>query len=140
MEAVKGKRGGSRPGAGRPKGGSKVGGVAAPKKRVAKPVVAKAAPVAAPDDPVVTGGQPEAAMPERAYDDPLLFLLDKMNDPGLEINLRVRAAIAAVQYKHPKAGDGGKKESVVDAAKKAGAGRFAPAAAPPRPTLVSNGR
>lgn len=140
MAGVKGKSGGFRPGAGRPKGSSKAGRVVAPKKPANRPVAAKPVPPAALSNPGVTPEQPDAPTPETAYDDPLLFLLEKMNDPGLDMPLRVRAAIAAVQYKHPKAGDGGKKESVADAAKKAGAGRFAPTAPPPRPTLVSNGR
>lgn len=50
--------------------------------------------------------------------------------------IQVRAAIAAVQYTHTKRGDGGKKEELADAAKKANVGRFTPAA-PPR--LVAAG-
>ena len=45
--------------------------------------------------------------------------------------LQVRAAIAAVQYTHPKFGDGGKKEAAEEAAKKASAGRFSRGIAPP---------
>ncbi len=51
--------------------------------------------------------------------------------------LQVRAAIAAVQYTHMKKGDGGKKEEVAEAAKKAGAGKFAAATAPK--LVVRNG-
>ncbi|NMF98397.1 hypothetical protein GPA27_13480 [Aromatoleum toluolicum] len=43
--------------------------------------------------------------------------------------LQVRAAIAAVQYTHPKVGEGGKKEQRQADAQKV-AGRFAPAAPP----------
>lgn len=49
--------------------------------------------------------------------------------------LQVRAAIAAVQYTHVKAGDGGKKEAKQEAAEKV-ASRFAPA---PAPRLVAAG-
>lgn len=49
--------------------------------------------------------------------------------------LQVRAAIAAVQYTHVKAGDGGKKEAQQEAAEKV-ASRFAPA---PPPRLVASG-
>lgn len=43
--------------------------------------------------------------------------------------LQVRAAIAAVQYTHPKVGEGGKKEQRQADAQKV-AGRFSPAAPP----------
>jgi hypothetical protein len=49
--------------------------------------------------------------------------------------LQVRAAIAAVQYTHTKKGDGGKKDDLAEAAKKASKGKFA-RSAPPR--LVSS--
>lgn len=49
--------------------------------------------------------------------------------------LQVRAAIAAVQYTHHKAGDGGKKEGKQKAAAGVAGGRFAPAE-PPRLALV----
>ncbi|WP_206148746.1 hypothetical protein [Burkholderia sp. Tr-20390] len=51
--------------------------------------------------------------------------------------IQVRAAIAAVQYTHPKKGETGKKERSDEAAKKA-ASRFAPAA-PPK-LIVNNGK
>jgi hypothetical protein len=50
--------------------------------------------------------------------------------------IQVRAAIAAAQYLHLKKGDGGKKEGDAEKAKKAGAGKFAPA---PPPKLVAAG-
>lgn len=63
-------------------------------------------------------------------DDPLAFL--KAVAQGLidATALQVRAAIAAAQYTHPKAGQGGKKEEKDAAAKKAAVGKFAPAKAP----------
>lgn len=61
---------------------------------------------------------------------PLAFLEAVMNDPAAPIAQRVRSAIAAAQYRHVKKSDGGKKDEQADKAKKAGAGKFAAAAAP----------
>ena len=66
---------------------------------------------------------------------PLEFLLSVMNDNEIEDRLRIDAAKTAAQYVHHKAGEGGKKEELQDAAKKAGAGKFG-ASAPPR--LISS--
>lgn len=70
-------------------------------------------------------------------DDPLQFLLNTMNDGKVPIAQRVRAAVAAAQYKHTKRADGGKKEEAAAKAAAAGAGRFKPEA-PPK--LVVNNR
>lgn len=64
--------------------------------------------------------------------DPLEFLLSVMDSPDVEPNLRVRAAIAAAQYKHKKVHDGGKKDEQERAAQAAGEGKFSPAPAPLR--------
>jgi hypothetical protein len=69
--------------------------------------------------------------------DPLEFLLDVMNNDAVDIGQRVRAAVAAAQYKHVKLSDGGKKDEKGRAAEAASKGRFAPAA-PPK-LVVSNG-
>jgi hypothetical protein len=69
--------------------------------------------------------------------DPLEFLEMVVNDPSAPLKDRIRAAIAAAQYKHTKLHDGGKKDATADAAKKAAGGRFAPKA-PPK-LVVSNG-
>lgn len=66
---------------------------------------------------------------------PLEFLLSVMNDNEIEDRLRIDAAKTAAQYCHLKKGDGGIKDEKQEAAKKAGAGKFAAAAAP---RLVSN--
>lgn len=54
--------------------------------------------------------------------------------------VQVRAAIAAVQYTHPKVGEGGKKQQKAAAAERVtgGGGRFVPRQ-PPR-LIVDNGR
>jgi|JI10StandDraft_1071094.scaffolds.fasta_scaffold111011_3 hypothetical protein len=74
--------------------------------------------------------------PEPA-DSPLGFLLGVMNDEEQDPRLRVRAAIAAAQYKHAKVGEGGKKDAKQGAADVVAGGKFA-AAAPPK--LVVNNR
>jgi phage terminase small subunit len=70
-------------------------------------------------------------------EDPLKFLLSVMNDPKAAAALRVRAAVAAVQYTHAKRGEGGKKDDRQAAAEKAARGRFS-AGKPPR-LVVNNG-
>jgi phage terminase small subunit len=70
-------------------------------------------------------------------DEPLTFLLAVQNSQAVDIKTRVRAAIAAAQYKHLKKGDGGIKDERQDAARKAGGGKFGPRKAP---TLVVSNR
>lgn len=61
----------------------------------------------------------------------MLDLLQKVATGMVEASpLQVRAAIAAVQYTHPKKGEGGKKEEKADAAKEAGK-KFASSPPPP---------
>lgn len=142
MAGVKGRSGGKRPGAGRPKKGaaSKVVTVATPARPKAKAAPAPKNPVVAKNDPVVTPDAADATPPATTYDDPVEFLLTAMNNPLLDMNLRVRAALSAAQYKNKKVHDGGKKEEQAGAAKSAAGGRYAPSAPPPRPTLVANSR
>lgn len=71
----------------------------------------------------------------KVYETPLEYMLDVMNDPEVDPGRRDRMAIAAAPFVHAKAGESGKKETKQEAAKKAEAGRFAPAE-PPR--LVVN--
>lgn len=98
MAGVKGRSGGARAGAGRP--------------RKPKDETPKAPPLIQADD--------------------MLDLLQKVALGQVEATaLQVRAAIAAVQYTHPKKAEGGKKGEKNAAAKKASAGKFAPGAAPP---------
>lgn len=78
---------------------------------------------------------PPAQLDVPAGQDPLDFLLSVMDDRTVDAKLRVRAAVAAAQYVHPKKGEGGKKDERQAAAEKAGRGKFAP---PTPPKLVVN--
>jgi phage terminase small subunit len=69
-----------------------------------------------------------------AAPDPLAFLTRTMNDDAVPIAQRIRAAAAAAQYLHIRAGDGGKKDAQAEKAKEAAAG-FQQSATPIR--LVS---
>jgi len=103
MAGVKGRSGGARKGAGRPR---------------KTPVVVESS---------------EQEGPVLIEADDMLDMLRKVALGQVDATaLQVRAAIAAVQYEHPKAGDGGKKEAKGRAAKTAGAGKYAPSAPPPR--------
>lgn len=62
--------------------------------------------------------------------EPLDFLLTMMRDALADPKLRVRAAIAAAQYRHTKRHDGGKKEEAGEKAGKAAKGRFGVRKAP----------
>lgn len=68
---------------------------------------------------------------------PLAFLLAIMNDTTADPVLRVRAAVAAAQYVHPKRGEGGKKEEQGKKAAEAAAGGFSTPTSPK--LVVSNG-
>lgn len=74
--------------------------------------------------------KPEQPPAPPAAPTPLEFLKGVMNDLEQDPKLRVRAAIAAAQYEHMKKGDGGKRDEVADAAKKAAGGKFKAAPAP----------
>lgn len=114
MAGVKGRSGGARPNT----GGRRPGAGRKPKIKPAESSNLQVSP------PSVAGEQLPAS------EDPLDFLLSVQNSPMVDIKTRVRAAIAAAQYKHTKRGDGGIKDGRQDAAKKAGAGKFG-ASAPP---------
>lgn len=79
---------------------------------------------------------PAAAPAEPETLTPLEFLERTMNDPSTPLKDRIRAAVAAAQYRHAKRGESGKKEDAAGRAKKAGEGRFS-SSAPPR--LVAAG-
>jgi phage terminase small subunit len=69
-------------------------------------------------------------MAKRKDETPLEFMLRMMNDPKQTAALRARMAVAAAQYVHVRRHDGGKRESEKNAAKRAAAGKFAPARPP----------
>ena len=71
-------------------------------------------------------------------DDPLVFLTQVMNDPAVELRMRADVAKALLPFKHQKLGEGGKKESLLEAARAADAGPFG--APPPPPRLVAGGK
>jgi hypothetical protein len=57
---------------------------------------------------------------------PLEYMLKVMNDPLVDINLRIRMAVSAAPFIHSRKGEGaGKKVDNDEKAKVAGAGRFA---------------
>ena len=126
MAGVKGRSGGPRANSGgaRPGAGRKP----APKTHaLAEIVMAQAAQVAAKAVP-----QPSAPAEPVAIEDPLEWLRAVMKNPLLDDKLRIDAAKALLPFLHTKKGEGGKKDEVLDAAKKAGKGRFAAAPAPLR--------
>lgn len=74
--------------------------------------------------------KPPPVLDVQPTDDALTFLLSVMNDPSAPLQQRVRSAVAAAQYQHVKAGDGGKKDAAADRAKAAAAGKFGAGRAP----------
>lgn len=123
MAGVKGMKGsgGARPGAGRKP---------APKLHaLAKIVVAQAAEVAAQGAGV---SQPTPPAEPIVIEDPMQWLLAAMKNPALDDKLRIDAAKALLPFLHAKKADAGVKDEKAERAKKAGAGKFAAAAAPLR--------
>lgn len=116
MSGVKGRSGGPRANS----GGARKGAGRKPK---AQPEEANVA------------GLPSDSTGERK--DPLQFLEDVVNDPTAPLKDRIRAAVAAAQYKHTKRHDGGKLEEAQERAEKAAKGRFG--VRPPPLKLVGNG-
>jgi hypothetical protein len=114
-------RGGYRPGAGRPKGAK-----TAPAKKAAtkKAAPQKRAPKAVPKD-VLDGAAAEGLTP-------LEYMLKVMRDDAAEKNDRMRMAVAAAPFVHPRAGEvkPGKKDLQQEAASKAAKSKFAPMTAP----------
>ena len=117
MAGVKGRSGGARPGAGRPK--------------KAKPD--QSAQMAAA---FVESMKVAAADVQAEHGTPLAFLLAVMRGDVIPAPEQLKAAIAAAPFVHLKQGEGGKKDQRADKAKQASQGKFA-SAAPPR-LVVSN--
>lgn len=110
-------RGGYRPGAGRPKGLTKANS----EERAAEKVLAEAKPGS------------------KKHKSALAFAMDVINDAEAPLDAKIRLAIAAMPFQHPKleASAMGKKEQREEAARKAAAGKFAP---PAPPKLVVDNR
>lgn len=126
MAGVKGMKGsgGARPGAGRKP---------APKTHaLAQIVVAQAAKVVAQGAGASQPTPPPPVVEINTEASPLDFMLAVMRNPGVDDKLRLEAAKAAAVYIHTKKADAGVKDEKAERAKKAGAGKFAAAAAPLR--------
>lgn len=117
MAGVKGRSGGSRPGAGKK-----------------TDLVRAACAAAAADLGRVSGDHtvtPTSDQVRSTYTDPKDFLLDYVNDPLVPGHEKRQAATALMAYFHPKRGEATKKDERGEVAKSAGAGRFAPTSTPP---------
>ena len=146
-------RGGFRSGAGRPKtaaasggkgtakatptaaGGSGKGPDKAKVKR-AERVLQRAAPAATAA--AAEGGQ-GAEPTSKRFASALEFAMDTINDPEASLDAKIRLAVAALPFQHPKLEGAatGKKEQRQLAADAAASGKFAPPA-PPK-LVVDNG-
>jgi phage terminase small subunit len=130
MAGVKGRSGGARPNS----GGKRPGAGRKPK---AKPQ--KSANPVGPQKSTELESQPHGGALKREHApkvdpaeplmdgtkrEPLEFLELVLNTPGAPLKDRIRAAIAAAQYRHTKRHDGGKKDEADEKAKKAAGGRF----------------
>ena len=119
-------RGGSRPGAGRPKKQS----VIATESSKQSKSVPQVDPDGFKDDPSWPFGKQAPDAPADLSElTPLDFLLDVMRDQTEEKGRRMQAAQLAAPYCHAKMGEGGKKEAKQEAAKKV-ASKFTPSAPP----------
>lgn len=112
-------RGGARPGSG-------------PKKGARYKKTTKASPVVAAVANLVAG--PSAGT---KFHDAHDFAMDVINDASASMDDKVRLAIAVMPYQRPKLAEvaANKKGAAADAAKSAGAGRFA---TPTGPKLVAD--
>lgn len=139
MAGVKGRSGGARKGAGakrkgtaRPDGGPV--GAAAPAAApnpapgaAVPPAGLQAAEPGDTDQPVVQLPEDAQGAPIPACANPLDFLERVMNDTRLGLRERLRAAVAAAQYRHAKRADEGKKKTAeVKAKETAGESRLRP--------------
>lgn len=95
------------------------------------------APAPTPPASAPKGDEPPGGPAEAHYDDPEKFLMDQMNDPLLEVRMRIDVAKALMPFKHQKLGEGGKKEQRLGNAKSVSQGKFAVPLPPPR--LVHSG-
>lgn len=100
--------GGSRPGAGRPRGSIS-------SKRLRTEIATI-----------------QRDISSRRFKTALEFAMSVINDPNADMNDKIRLAIAAMPFQHPKLAElpAGKKDTAVAAAERAGTGRYAAAAVP----------
>lgn len=155
MAGVKGRSGGPRPNSGgaRPNSGPKPKGAAALARElkavnaeIAKRAEKAAAPIAAQAKEEVKTRIADVLEQARVMEelfpkgsrDPLEFLLDAMQMTVLSPELRIKAAMKAVDFKHRKPGEAGKKEQDQEEAEKLAQSTRFGAGAPPK--LVSNNR
>ena len=101
-------RGGSRPGAGQPKGSTS-------SKHLRTGIAAL-----------------QGDISSRRFKTALEFAMSVINDPTSDMNDKIRLAIAAMPFQHPKLAErpAGKKDAAVAAAERAGTGRYAAADTP----------
>jgi phage terminase small subunit len=142
MAGVKGRSGGPRPNSGGPRpnsGGARPGSGRKPKtteaklldelKRIDEEIAKRAAERAAPikqEAEKDVAKTPDLSLDEKREllnqmfpiksDDPLQFLLNVMNEPLMSMDLRIKAATKAVDFKHVKPGEIGKKQSLQESA------------------------
>ena len=109
-------RGGYRPGAGRPVGATKKKLIVNAKPEKSKTIVA----------------EQEFNSTPKVNKTPLEYMLEIVNDETVDEARRDRLAIAAAPFVHARAGESGKKDERLSAAKKAATGKFAPVAPPLR--------
>ena len=107
-------RGGARPGAGRPKGSGSSKGICS-----------------------VVGALRAGDIGSRRFETALEFAMSVINDSASDMNDKIRLAIAAMPFQHPKLAEhpAGKKEEAAAAAGRAASGRYA---TPRPPKLVVN--
>lgn len=110
-------RGGARPGAGRPKGST---------KRSAEELAAEAA---------LRDGKTGT----KRFKSALEFAMATINDPDVSMDAKIRLAVAAMPFQHPKLESvgQGKKDQKAQAAREAAVGKLAP---PPAPKLIVDNR
>ena len=78
-----------------------------------------------PNEPILLPNLPTTG-------DPLAFLLALMRDAEADSRTRRSAAVACLPYCHARISESGIKDQAQTAAKKAGAGKFAPSLSPVR--------
>ena len=146
---AKGRSGGYRPGAGRPR---KTPVDAAPvakrayRKKTAVPLVVVEVPNPEIQQPIQAAQEKQECrppvlssidLPAVASDDPKVFLASIMRDEGTDPRLRIDAAKALMPFCHERKGETGKKVAAAENAGKIAGGKFARKTAPPKLAVVN---